>query len=125
NLIYSNRLVTAQMRAIGRPRGTPKERVAAWLAVYGLGLISTGSGKHLVVPLDQKPVFVVGQLMGADGRPLPATNFSVNPGGYISQTSGSGCFLLPKEVFPENTYPESTYPETTYLEVNGFQAYPL
>lgn len=125
DLIYSNRLVTAQMRAIGFPPGTPKERVAAWLALYGLGLTSAGSGKHLVVPIDQKPAFVVGQLVDAEGHPLSATNFSVNPGGYISQTSGSGCFLLPVEVFPENTYSESTYPKSAYLEVNGFQAYLL
>lgn len=95
-LVYSERLIQPQMKAVGTPPGSAKQRLTAWLAPYNMTVLETGSGSHLIVQADTAPEFTAGRL--TDAHEMPITHTTLTFGGGSVPVSSSGCFLIPQRL---------------------------
>lgn len=96
-LVYSERLVRPEMKAIGVPEGTAKDRLTALLSPYGMGLIETTAGDHLIAQ-SVATAITAGQVVDEGGAPLANTVINFRNLPHSIKTSASGCFVVPEQL---------------------------
>lgn len=99
-LLYSDRLITPQMRAIGNPSGSFTEQLSSWLALYGLKIVDTASGNHLITRTS-KPSLIAGKITDANGQGISNAEISIDGISNTIISSASGCFYTIENHIPE------------------------
>lgn len=115
HISYSSGLVTSSMRAAGEPEGTQKERIAIWLSLYGLVLLESPNGNHLVARGKHHARVSAGQLFDDQGKVL--THTVIHLDNSSQRSSASGCFLFSDL--------QTLAGRTRNLKVRGFHSYRL
>ncbi|GGY81697.1 hypothetical protein GCM10011613_27980 [Cellvibrio zantedeschiae] len=89
-LIYSDSLITTQMRAIGTRTGSFEEKLSSWLALYGLKLANTSSGNYLITRAPSSD-FIAGKINGLN-QATNQTPISISGISNSVVLSPSNCF---------------------------------
>lgn len=93
NLLYSNRLINSNMRAIGSPTGSFTEQLEHWLELQGLKIIDASSGNRLIVRTET-PAFIAGKVIDANGNSISNTQIAISTIDQPINLSASGCFYI-------------------------------
>jgi len=92
-LIYSDRLITPQMRAIGSPTGKFMEQLSSWLALYGLKIVNTSSGNHLITRTTT-PDYIAGKIAGVTQQEITHATITIAGMDNSVTLSPSNCFYI-------------------------------
>ncbi len=92
-LVYSDRLITSEMRAIGTPAGSLEEKLSHWLALYGLKIVNTSSGNHLITRTPT-PAYIAGKVIDVDKQDSTYSEITIDGVSDRVTLSPSNCFYI-------------------------------